>query len=328
MPRVAFLGPQGTFTEEALLSEADLAVEELVARASIPEVIDAVVHGDADLCIVPIENSIEGSITVTLDMLAFSTDLFIEREVVRPVTLNLVGRPGLALADVTTVVSLPYATAQCREWLRRTLPQVEVVAANSTAGAVERAARSRTGGVAAIGTQLAAELYRLEVVAADIEDHPDNATRFVILGRGIPEPTGHDKTTVVCYQRENRPGSLISILQEFAARAINLTRLESRPTKTGLGDYCFVIDFEGHVADELVADTLRNLVAKQGGVKFLGSYPAAASTSKSKARRRAAGKAWRDASRWVEELRGQVGANGALADLTERPGRSRRTPRR
>jgi prephenate dehydratase len=303
--RVAFLGPPGTFTEEALLSEEDVAAEELLPRASIPEVIEAVEQGEVDLGIVPIENSIEGSITVTLDALAFDSDLLIQREVVRPVSLNLVARPETKLADVRTVVSLPYATAQCREWLRRKLPNAEVVAASSTAGAVERVARSRAKGLAAIGTHLAAELYRLRVIAPEIEDYPENATRFVIIGRGVPSPTGHDKTSVVCFQRENRPGSLISILQEFAARAINLTRLESRPTKAGLGDYCFVIDCEGHIADGLVADALRNLRAKQGGVKFLGSYPAAA-TEDGRARRRAAAGAWREAGLWVEELQGRI----------------------
>jgi prephenate dehydratase len=305
MARVAYLGPPGTFTEEALLSEDDVAEADLFAFGSIPEVIEAVERHDADLGIVPIENAIEGSITVTLDTLAFDSDLLIQREVIRPVSLNLVARRGTKLKDVRTVVSLPYATAQCREWLRRRLPSAQVVAASSTSGAVERVARSRAKGIAAIGTHLAAELYRLDVIAPEIEDYRDNATRFVIIGRGVPAPTGHDKTSVVCFQRENRPGSLISILQEFAARAINLTRLESRPTKAGLGDYCFVIDCEGHVADELVADALRNLHAKQGRVKFLGSYPAAA-TEDGRARRRAAGRAWREASLWVDELQGRV----------------------
>jgi prephenate dehydratase len=225
---------------------------------------------------------------------------------VRPVSLNLVARAGTRLEDVRTVVSLPYASAQCRDWLRRALPGATLEAASSTAGAVERVARSRARGLAAIGTHLAAELYGLAVIASEIEDHPDNATRFVVLGRGVPARTGHDKTSVVCFQREDRPGSLISILQEFAARAINLTRLESRPTKAGLGDYCFVIDCEGHIADELVADALRNLHAKQGRVKFLGSYPAAANDEAGRARRHAAGKAWRDAGRWVESLRSQI----------------------
>jgi prephenate dehydratase len=305
MLRVAFLGPPGTFTEEALLSEAQLATGELVSLGSIPEVIAAVERGEADCGVVPVENSIEGSVNITLDALAFESELLILAEIVRPVSLNLAARRGTVLADVRRVVSFPHATGQCREWLALSLPGVEIVAANSTAGAVERVARSRSRGVAAIGTRLAAELYGLDVLAEEIEDHPENATRFVVVGRGVPARTGHDKTTIVCFQREDRPGSLLAILQEFAARAINLTRLESRPTKTGLGRYCFVIDCEGHIADELLADALRNLVAKHGPVKFLGSYPAAA-TAGGRERRRAAGQRWREAVQWVEELRSGI----------------------
>jgi prephenate dehydratase len=127
----------------------------------------------------------------------------------------------------------------------------------------------------------------------------------VLVGHGVPAPTGHDKTSIVCFQREDRPGSLLAILQEFAARAINLTKLESRPTKRGLGEYCFFIDFHGHLADELVADCLRNLAAKQAEVKFLGSYPVAGEED-AEQRREAAGKAWRDATRWVDDLRAQI----------------------
>jgi prephenate dehydratase len=302
--RVAFLGPPGTFTEEALLAESDLAAGDLVAMPTIPEVIATVEAGNADTGVVPIENSIEGSIDVSLDLLAFSSELLIQREMVRPVALNLVARRGIALRDVQRVVSLPYATAQCREWLTANLPQAELVAANSTADAVERAARSRGRGVAAVGTRLAAELYGLDVLVADVEDHPENATRFVLVGHGVPAPSGHDKTSVVVFQREDRPGSLLAILQEFAARSINLVRLESRPTKKGLGRYCFVIDCEGHVADEVVADALRNLAAKHGRLKFLGSYPAAGADGGT--RRRAAGKAWREASAWVDDIRARI----------------------
>jgi prephenate dehydratase len=302
--RVAFLGPPGTFTEEALLAEADLAAGELVAMPTIPEVIATVEAGNADTGVVPIENSIEGSIDVSLDLLAFSSELLIQREMVRPVALNVVARRGTRLRDVRTLVSLPYATAQCREWLAANLPHADIVAANSTADAVERAARSRARGIAAVGTRLAAELYGLEVLVADVEDHPENATRFVLVGHGVPAPSGHDKTSVVVFQREDRPGSLLAILQEFAARSINLVRLESRPTKKGLGRYCFVIDCEGHIADEVVADALRNLGAKHGRLKFLGSYPAAGADGGT--RRRAAGKAWREASAWVDEIRARI----------------------
>jgi prephenate dehydratase len=303
--RVAFLGPPGTFTEEALLSQPDLADKDLVPIRSIPEVIAAVERGDADLGIVAIENSIEGSVNATLDTLAFDSSLLIQRELVLPISLNLCSRPGTKLGDVTTVVSFPHALAQCRDWLATKLPGAEVVAANSTSEAIQQVARSKRKGIAGIGTRLASELYGLEVLADDIEDHPDNETRFVLLGRGVPAPTGHDKTSIVCFQSQDRPGSLLAILQEFAARAINLTKLESRPTKQRLGHYCFFIDLEGHVADELVADVLRNLSAKQAEVKYLGSYPAAEGET-SEARRKAHGKAWREASAWVADLRAQV----------------------
>ena len=160
--------------------------------------------------------------------------------------------------------------------------------------------------MAAIAPRIAGELYGLEVLAADIADHDGNQTRFVVVGRdGVPAPTGHDKTSVVVYQRADEPGSLISILQEFAARRINLSKLESRPTKAGgLGDYCFVIDADGHIADELLADALRALHAKQGGVKFLGSYPAAgahATTTREHADVR-----WRQADDWMSALRSRI----------------------
>ncbi|HLF40459.1 MAG TPA: prephenate dehydratase [Acidimicrobiia bacterium] len=305
MAQIAFLGPPGTFTEEALLSQRDLAGGELLPMRSVPDVIAAVERGDADLGIVPIENSIEGSVNVTLDALAFESELLVQREVVLSISLNLCARPGVHLGDVKTVISHPHATAQCRDWLAQKLPGVEVQAANSTAEAAQGVSRSRSAGRAAISTALAAELYGLDVLAADVEDHPENQTRFVVLGRGVPPRTGHDKTTVVVFQSQDRPGSLLGILQEFAARAVNLTKLESRPTKRGLGDYCFFIDCEGHIADELVADVLRNLAAKHT-VKFLGSYPVSGLDGTGEARRKAAGKAWKAASAWVEQLRNQV----------------------
>jgi prephenate dehydratase len=304
--RIAFLGPHGTFTEEALLSQTDLAGEKLVPMRSVPEVIAAVERWDADLGIVPIENSIEGSVNVTLDTLAFESELLIQREVVLAIDLNLCARPGTELAEVKAVTSHPHATAQAREWLVRKMPGVDIVAANSTAEAAQIVSRSRARGRAAISTALAAQLYGLVVLATDVTDHPENQTRFVVLGRGIPCRTGHDKTTLVVFQSQDRPGSLLGILQEFAARAVNLTKLESRPTKRGLGQYCFFIDCEGHVDDEVVADVLRNLAAKHT-VKFLGSYPATGDGAGAK--RQAAGRAWKAAQSWLEQLRAQVRAD-------------------
>jgi prephenate dehydratase len=304
--RIGFLGPEGTFTEQALLSQPDLAALDLVALPSIPDVLVAVEADEVDLGFVAVENSIEGAVTVTVDNLAFETDLLIHREVVMGVQMNLLAPSGVGLGDVRRVLSIPVATAQCRTFLRRELPGVVTVATSSTAEAAQLVAGDEHDGhTAAIAPSVAAKVYGLEVLATDIEDHPDNATRFVVVSRtGIPAPTGHDKTSVVIFQRSDRPGSLLTILQEFAARSINLTKLESRPTKKGLGNYCFLIDLEGHISDELVADCLRDLKSKVEDVKFLGSYPAAGEHGP--ARRREAEAAWRDANSWIDRLRGEI----------------------
>ena len=304
MTKVGFLGPRGTFAEEALLTQRDLAEADQVPLRTVPHVITAVERGEVDVGLVPLENSIEGPVAVTLDTLAFDTDLLIQREVDLPVSLHLCGLEGARLADIRTVISHPNPLGQCRAWLAAKLPEAEMVVANSTADAANQVAESGRRDFASIGTAHGARLFGLEVLASEIEDHPENETRFVLVGHGVPAPTGHDKTSVVCFQREDRPGSLLAILQEFAARGINLTKLESRPTKRGLGEYCFFIDFQGHVADEVVADCLRHLAANQAEVKFLGSYAVAGDEGPE--RRRAATEAWKAASTWVDSIRAQV----------------------
>ena len=302
---VAYLGPAATFNQQALLSQPDLAALEATPLPTISDVLTATAAGEVDLGFVPIENAIEGSVTVTLDMLAFELDLLVQREVVIDVSLNLLGVPGARLEDLREVSSINVATAQCRRFLTENLPGAVTTAANSTAEAAQRVAKEGDPTVAAIGTALAAEVYGLEILAPEVEDHPGNQTRFVLVSReGVPAPTGHDKTSIVVFQRADVPGSLLSILPEFAARAINLSKLESRPTKKGLGDYCFLIDLEGHVDDELVADCLRDLKSKQADVRFLGSYPAAGAHGP--ALRRETEAAWRSADEWVTSLRSQV----------------------
>ena len=235
--RIGFMGPHGTFTEQALLGQPDLAVADTRPFDSIPDVLNGLVIGDVDLGFVPIENAIEGAVNVTQDTLAFDLDVRIQREVVLDVQLNLLALPGTQLTDIHTVVSFPVAVAQCRNFLREQLPDAEIQAATSTAEAARQVGEQRLEGVATISNPLAAELYGLEAVAEAVEDHTGNQTRFLLLAReGVPAPTGHDKTSVVVFQRANEPGSLLAILNEFAARNIDLSRLESRPTRRVLGD--------------------------------------------------------------------------------------------
>jgi prephenate dehydratase len=303
---VAFLGPLGTFTEEALLTQEDYASAALEPCQTIGEVLEAVGAGRADVGFVPIENAIDGVVRDTLDALIFDVELLIQREVVLDVRLHLMTPAGTALADVRRVVSYPVALAQCRRFVTERLPGVELVAATSTADAARSLGERPEEGTAALAPRLAADLYGLHIVAEDVEDYAGNQTRFVAVARaGVPAPTGHDRTSIVCFQHADRPGSLHGILGQFAARNINLTRLESRPTKQGLGEYCFAIDLAGHLADEVVADCLRDLRAQLAGVKFLGSYPAAGTMALQ--RRREADDAWRSADAWLEGLRAQIG---------------------
>jgi prephenate dehydratase len=254
---------------------------------------------------VAIENSIEGMVNLTQDELVFNHSLLIQREVVLDIEHCLLAQAGTTLDDVKVVLSIPVATAQCHAYLREHVGAAEVRATNSTADGARLVAEMGAG-VAAVAPRAAARVFGLDIIAADIADHPGNQTRFVLVGRtGIPAPTGHDRTGLVVYQRADEPGSLISILQEFAARRINLSNLQSRPTKGGgLGDYCFIIYADGHVADELLADAMRSLHSKQGRVKFLGSYPAAGEHAH-EAREHADAR-WREADDWIIDLRGQI----------------------
>ncbi|MEM9653440.1 MAG: prephenate dehydratase [Actinomycetota bacterium] len=302
-PRIAYLGPAGTFTEQALMSQPDLANDELVPMPKFVDVLDATSNGDVDHGFVAIENAIEGTVNITLDALAFDHDLLIQREVVLDIRLNLMAAPGVALSDITTVYSHPVANAQCREFLHKELPDAEVKAANSTSEAAVMAMEQP--GLGAVAPSLAAEKHGLELLATDIADHPGNQTRFVLVApNGVPAPTGHDKTTVVLHQRADKPGSLVAILQEFAARNINLSRLSSRPVKTALGSYCFIIDLDGHIGDDVVADCLRNIRAKHADVKFLGSYPAAGVGSSEV--RDEVTSALSEAAEWMQSLRAKI----------------------
>jgi prephenate dehydratase len=272
MKRYAFLGPAGTFSEEALFA---LNIEGLepVECASIPEVFEAVERGRADAGVVPIENSIEGSVPATLDALAFDTQLEIQSELVLDVHFCVVAAPGIKLADVTSVVAHPQASGQCRRWLERHLPGRPVVAANSNAEAVQTAVGNP--GTAALGPAVAAKLYGADVLESRAEDYAGNQTRFVVIGRGLCDRTGKDKTSLALFMKKDKPGALLMILSEFAYGDINLTKIQSRPTKRQLGDYMFFVDLEGHVDDPHVKTALDCLRMKLRDVKVLGSYPRA-----------------------------------------------------
>jgi len=272
---VAYFGPSGTFTEEALLTQADLAASTLLPKTSIAEVLEAVATGEVDMGFVPIENAIEGTVNETLDALIFEYDFFIEREVILDVHLQLMAKPGATMPRITRIHSYPHALAQVRGFLSSTFERVETIAENSTADAARVVSEHGDNHDAAIAPRLAASLYGLEILANDIEDHKDNQTRFVSVSTSVTsKQEGADRTSIVCFQDADRPGSLHEILGEFASRNINLTNLQSRPTKRGLGDYCFIIDLEGDVSDPGVADCLIGLEQHLAKVKVLGSYPA------------------------------------------------------
>jgi prephenate dehydratase len=273
MTRIAYLGPEGSFSDEAARRHAEEGAE-MVGFPDIPAVISAVHHRLVDEAVVPIENSIEGSINVTVDQLIHGQDQpRIIGELTLPIRHHLVGRPGTTIAEVERVVSIPAAMAQCRRFLLEHLPQVQVLAALSTSAAVQSLVHSDR--IAAVGNERAARLYGMEIIAADIQDADDNVTRFAVLGRTAPAPTGRDKTSILCYIAEDRPGSLVQILGEFASRGINLSKLESRPTRGGLGKYYFLVDLNGHEQDAVVAAALAGVRGHGVTVHVLGAYPEA-----------------------------------------------------
>ncbi|HMJ01525.1 MAG TPA: prephenate dehydratase [Conexibacter sp.] len=279
MTRIAYLGPEGTNSHEALLlASAGEAAHEHVPLATIHDCVMAVQDGEADRAFVPIENVLEGSVNATLDALAIETDgVAIVGEVVHPIHTCLIAAEPLELGAIETVVSHPQSSGQCAHFLRTRLSQARVVAASSTAEAV-RTATERAGTTAALGSRTAAELYGGEVLHADVDDAAGNETRFVWLA-----PVGTDvgthgpwKTAIVMWGvGAEAPGWLVRCLSEFAFRGVNLTRIESRPRKQALGRYMFFIDLEGRAAEGPVAEALEALKAHVEHLRVLGSFPAA-----------------------------------------------------
>jgi prephenate dehydratase len=303
VPRIAYLGPEGTFTEAALIrmvnngmvpgSAASDGVTPL-ATDSTTAALAAVRSGDADYACVPIENSIEGSVLPTLDSLATGSELQIFAELTLDVAFTIVARSGVAAADVQTVAAFPVASAQVRNWLAANLPEARLVPANSNAAAANDVAEGRAD--AGVSTALAARRYALNALASDVVDEPNARTRFVLAGLPGPPPpsTGADRTSVVL-ELENVPGALVSAMTELAIRDIDLTRIESRPTRKKLGTYIFFLDCVGHVDDDAVAEALKALHRRCADVRYLGSWPTGSAAG-------AAPPQFDEASRWLKRL--------------------------
>ncbi|MDX3690506.1 prephenate dehydratase [Streptomyces europaeiscabiei] len=277
-----YLGPEGTFTEVALRTLPESATRELVPMVSVPAALDAVRNGEAEAAFVPIENSVEGGITTTLDELVAGAPLMIYREVLLSITFALLVRPGTKLSEIKTVTAHPAAQPQVRNWMKANLaPDVVWESAASNADGARLVQEGRYD--AAFAGEFAASRYGLEALQTEIHDAENAQTRFVLVGRPArpAAPTGSDKTSVVIWQRDDHPGGLRDLLGEFAVRGVNLMLLQSRPTGEGIGNYCFAIDAEGHISDRRVAEALMGLKRICLQVRFLGSYPRAdAATAK------------------------------------------------
>lgn len=268
--RLAYLGPAGTFTEEAALRHSPRAA--LLPCTTIPAIARAVRSGEADQGVAPVENSLQGSVTDTLDVLIHSEGVHIFSELVLAVVHNLVARPGTAIAQVQAVYSHPQALGQCQTYLERHLPNAELRASLSTAAAVEEMMKSSSV-AAAIAPLRAAQLYGASILAQGIQDNPNNATRFLVLAPHDHPRTGQDKTSICFSFADDRPGLLYSVMREMAERKINLSKVESRPTREGLGQYYFLLDLEGHKEDPHIREALDKVAHATSMLKIFGSYP-------------------------------------------------------
>ena len=265
--RIGALGPEGSYSERAARlwqKDADLAY-----FGDFEDVLKAVEAGDVDIGIVPLENSLEGAIGLTMDLL-LKMPLCIKGEVNLPIRNCLVGRGE---GEVKIIISHPQPLAQCRQYIKKHYPKAEIRSTGSTSHAARLAQEFPE--MAAIAGASTAERYNLKILAKDIQDGIENVTRFAVVGREMEPATGRDKTSLAVYLDRDRPGALYSILQEFAVREINLTRIESRPSRRGLGDYYFYIDLEGHISDPIIEEALAIIKGKSAMIRVLGSYPRA-----------------------------------------------------
>jgi prephenate dehydratase len=270
-----FLGPEGTFTEAALLQVPDAAESVRIPSSNVNAALDRVRDGSADAAMVPIENSVEGGVTATLDSIATGQELRIIREALVPISFVLVARAGVELSQIRRISTHGHAWAQCRLWVDEHIPGAEYIPGSSTAAAAMGLLEDDVHYDAAICAPIvAAEQPALRVLAENIGDNPGAVTRFILVSRPgvLPARTGADKTTVVVPLPEDRPGALMEILDQFATRGVNLSRIESRPTGQYLGHYFFSIDADGHVGDARVADALAGLHRISPATRFLGSY--------------------------------------------------------
>ena len=270
--RISYLGPAGTYSEIAARMYAQ-STDILVAQTSLPAAFHAVDHGDADVAVLPIENVLEGSVTVTLDLLIHESALRIQHELVVPISHQLLGRAGTDLATVEVLYGHPQSLGQCRQFIESTLPHVTTIASLSNSAAPAEALASVRPSVAIV-TVRAAELTGASVLVADIQDMAHNVTRFVVLGKDDHPPTGDDKTSLCFgFDREDQPGQLVRPIQILSDAAINMIKFESRPSKAVLGEYVFLVDINGHRLDPHIAAALQKMRAQTGFLKILGSYP-------------------------------------------------------
>jgi prephenate dehydratase len=300
--RFAYLGPEGTFAEAALSTVVASSEGPRYPQPSVSAALTAVRSGDADAALVPLENSVEGSVPATMDGLADGEALVIVREVFLPVTMTLASRPGVALSDVRSVASHPHALAQSSRWLATNLAGISPLPSTSTAAAAAAVAAGEFD--AAVCAPIAAERYGLATLVDDIADHPGAVTRFVLVTTpgSLPEPTGNDKTSLVVVVGD-RTGALLELLSEFAVRGISLTRIESRPTRERLGVYSFSLDCEGHIGDARVGEALGALHRVCDDVRFLGSYARADGRENKPVPEISGDPAFADAEAWLARIR-------------------------